>query len=133
MAMSYEIVYLYQDHFPEHTNSMADLSVSAPEAPRSWYNPMRFFNVFSFAGFDDDVWMPDEYTKFHPFFYSVDVFIPLINLHQQDSWLPMASTSDGEPDGWGIALWVFLWLQIISGWIFTSLIAASLVGIIKKE
>ena len=72
----------------------------------------------------------EKYPKFNPYFYSLDVIIPVIDLHQQRYWLPNANRGseficiDGEniciPRS-GCLLRYLFWLQILVGWILTSI------------
>lgn len=59
--------------------------------------------------------------------YSLDVFLPVVNLHQEDHWLPDRSQRLGQ------AVWAYMWLQILSGWTLTTLLLAALGGVIKKD
>ncbi len=36
----------------------------------------------------------EDYPRFNPFFYSLDVFVPIVDLHQQSYWLPNANRGD---------------------------------------
>lgn len=71
--------------------------------------------------------LPPEYPRFSPIAYSVDVFVPFANLHQEDYWLPSVTKPYGN--------WfrLYLWLHISLGWIFSTLAVASLTGLIRKE
>lgn len=71
-------------------------------------------------------WPPAEYTNFHSLIYSIDIFLPLVNLHEEEAWLPKAN-------GFGYFAWAFLWFEILAGWFLSTLIVASLTGIIKKD
>jgi hypothetical protein len=51
----------------------------------------------------------------------------IVNLHQEDYWLP----DENKPNGFGYKM--YLWLHIAAGWLFTTLAALSLSGIIRKE
>jgi hypothetical protein len=88
--------------------------------------------------------LPSDYPKFNPAMYSLDVFLPIINLHQEDYWLP----NGAPPTGWlarpaelgsqagipaGSLYWIYMWLHIALGWILTSFIVAALSGLIKKD
>jgi hypothetical protein len=72
-------------------------------------------------------WLPPEYPRFNAPIYSLDVFLPIVDLHQESRWLP------NMRNGWGWALWVYMWVHIMAGWVLTSLFVAALTGIIKKE
>lgn len=78
------------------------------------------------------------YPKFNAIVYSLDVFVPLINLHQENQW----QTKMGQGEvvlniKWfklyssDLLCW-YLWFQIISGWIITTLFVVGLSGLIKS-
>ena len=83
--------------------------------------------VYMSEEFKDSGEIPAVYPKFSPLVYSVDTFVPFVNLHQENYWLPDASTRDG----WWFRL--YLWLHIALGWVFSTLAALSLTGIVRKE
>ncbi len=64
---------------------------------------------------------------FNPFIYSVEVFVPLVDLHQERYWL---ANRAGTPGAW---IRVYFWLHIILGWVSTTLLAAALTGLVRKE
>lgn len=68
-----------------------------------------------------------EYPRYGWITYSLDVFLPIVNLHQEEFWLPSART------WWGMFARWFMWLQIAAGWVLTSLGVAGLTGIVKKD
>jgi len=72
----------------------------------------------------------EKYPKFNPYVYSLDVMIPVIDLHQQRYWLPNANRGDKfiGVDGdnirvshSGCLLRYLFWVQILLGWILTSI------------
>lgn len=74
-----------------------------------------------------------EYPKFNAFVYSLDVFLPLVDLHQCAYWLPNAhATANLTIYGsfsvtlTGSFLRLCFWLEILSGWLITTLLVASL-------
>ncbi|HLC17743.1 MAG TPA: hypothetical protein VJM57_01865, partial [Thermodesulfobacteriota bacterium] len=71
--------------------------------------------------------IPPEYPVFQPFVYSLDTFVPFVNLHQEDYWLPDSNKS------WGWLFRVYLWLHILSGWVLSTLAAVSVTGLVRKE
>jgi hypothetical protein len=101
----------------------------------------------------------DNYPKFSAFIYSLETFVPLLDLHQKKYWLPearkgrslreIAETIMGRWKGkrlvqvmnrilsWrlfrlqtgGLLRWWF-WTEIILGWIITTLLLAVLTGLI---
>lgn len=69
----------------------------------------------------------EAHPAFQPFVYSIDVFLPIVNLHQKDYWLP----DTAHPGSYFYMIW--LWVQICLGWILTTLAVAGLTGIVKKD
>jgi hypothetical protein len=59
--------------------------------------------------------------RFQPFVYALDTLLPVVDLHQQDNWIPS-----------GLAQW-WAWASILAGWVLTTAVAAALTGLIKKE
>ncbi|MEM6904629.1 MAG: hypothetical protein AAF568_01935 [Pseudomonadota bacterium] len=72
-------------------------------------------------------WSVPGFQTFSPLVYSIDTFVPLVNLHQEPHWIPSAETDKG--------CWirVYLWFHIAAGWVITTLFAASLAGIVKRD
>jgi len=75
----------------------------------------------------EDRRVSEEYPKFHAVMYSLDVLVPLVDLHQASYWLPNANRP------WGGALRSWLWFQIVSGWGLTTLLVVSLTGLVRRE
>jgi len=53
--------------------------------------------------------LPSRYPRFNPFIYSVDVFVPFVDLHQEDYWLPDATRP------WGKLVRGYFWTHIVLG------------------
>ena len=66
-------------------------------------------------------------TRFNSFAYSLDNFLPIINLRQKESWIPNSA------DRHGFMLQIYLWFHIIVGWTLTTLGVAGFTGLVKKE
>jgi len=81
--------------------------------------------VYLDAGFKGKV--PERYSQFNPVIYSIDAFFPLVDLHQEDYWLPDSTRPGGN--------WFryYLWLHIALGWVFSTLAVSAFTGIVKKE
>jgi hypothetical protein len=81
---------------------------------------------------------PPHYPPFNAFVYSLENFLPVVELHQGEYWRPNPSHggeghlhSRGEGHGYaGTLLRWYLWIHILSGWILTPLLAAGLSGLI---
>jgi hypothetical protein len=79
------------------------------------------------------------YEPISALFYSVDVFLPIHSLHQEEYWLPKAESwrfawpSESTwfvPWGWWLRIW--LWIEIIAGWVLTGLFLAGLTGYVRQ-
>ena len=66
--------------------------------------------------------LPNDYIGFQPIAYAVDVFVPILDLQQETSWMPK--------NGWYRA---YMWLHIIAGWVLTTIAVAGFTGVIKKD
>jgi hypothetical protein len=77
--------------------------------------------------------LPSHYPAFSAFVYSLDSFVPIVDLGQKKSWLPSATR--GAQAGWGITtgwwLRTYLWLHIAFGWLLTTLVVAGVTGFVK--
>ena len=71
--------------------------------------------------------VPADYTAFHAVTYSLDILIPIVDLHQETFWEPSSA-------GWrGGFLRFWLWFQIIAGWVLTTVTVVGFTGVIKKD
>jgi len=81
----------------------------------------------------------DEAGRLCPWAYSLDVLLPIVNLHQEESWRPDPSRGARIPSlDWdvpwaGRAVQCYFWSQILFGWGLTTLLVAALTGIIRRE
>lgn len=79
-----------------------------------------------------------NYPAFNPLIYSLDTFVPIIDLHQQKYWLPNANNEAELPLNSfmirvsGCYLRWYLWLHITVGWIVTSLWVAGFTGLVRR-
>lgn len=73
---------------------------------------------------------PPDYQKFNSFVYSLETFIPLIELHQANYWLPNPQ-GDHQGINSGRYLRWYLWIHILLGWIFTTMLVAGIAGLVK--
>ena len=75
----------------------------------------------------------------HPLLYSLDVFLPFVNLHQEHYWWPdEALKGECVIAGRHIAvrgstLRAYLWLQIIAGWLLSAIFVAGVTGLITNK
>ncbi len=87
-----------------------------------------------------------EYPAFNFWVYSIDTFIPLVDLQQSKYWLPNAKMGNTYESiiklkfinpTWmqiksGGAIRVYLWFHIAFGWILTTLFVVGLTGLVRK-
>jgi len=77
-------------------------------------------------------------NTFCAFVYSLDVFVPLVDLHQASCWLPNANRG-GQlqiPEKFslpvsGRILRYFFWFEIIAGWVLTTLLVVGVTGLVR--
>lgn len=73
------------------------------------------------------------------FLYSLNVFLPVIDLHQEKYWWPDAERLGtcsifGQPIHIkGRCIRAYLWCQIMAGWLLGALLLASIGGLIKHD
>jgi hypothetical protein len=70
--------------------------------------------------------LPPNYPRFQALAYSLDAFLPIVDLHQESFWLPDA----GKP--WGATLWLYLRLHILAGWVFSTLFVSGVTGLVRR-
>jgi hypothetical protein len=80
--------------------------------------------------------VPPGYQTFSPFVYSLDTFLPIIDLYQESKWLPNPSQTcmvAAQTRPCGAYLRTYLWFHVIIGWALTTLAVVGFTGIIRKE
>lgn len=74
-----------------------------------------------------------------PLLYSLDVFLPFVNLHQEHYWWPDERAVGNcriaglEMPVRGSTLRIYLWLQIIAGWLLSAVFVAGLTGLLRSD
>ena len=87
---------------------------------------------------------PPHYPIFNPFVYSLENFLPVVELHQDKYWRPNPRHGArgqvrrvGEPlDSSSLPsrfLRWYLWLHILAGWTITPLLFAGLSGLVRPD
>nr|WP_260406689.1 membrane-associated oxidoreductase [Pseudomonas cichorii] len=85
--------------------------------------------------------LPQEYTAFSPIAFSLDLLLPLVNLHQEDDWAPVIETPRAnvfaEMSGFFTSpkRWVrfVMWFEILAGWGFSLLFVAVVSGLARRK
>ena len=81
----------------------------------------------------------DPYEELHPFLYSIDLFFPFVNFHQEHYWWPDANRSGhlvflGRKIRFsGRTMRYYLWLQIAAGWLLSAIFLAGVTGLIRND
>ena len=81
----------------------------------------------------------DPYEELNPLLYSIDLFFPFVNFHQEHYWWPDTNTS-GECVILGRRIKFsgrivrqYLWLQIAAGWLLSAIFLAGVTGLIRRD
>lgn len=84
--------------------------------------------------------LPAGYQPFHALVYSMDTFLPLVELHQEDYWLPNPESAPRRrlpllrlELNSGAFLRAYLWVHILAGWVLTTLFIAGLSGLVRND
>ncbi|MHC4726610.1 MAG: hypothetical protein ACYS17_05220, partial [Planctomycetota bacterium] len=80
-----------------------------------------------------------DYSNFNSLIYTLDVFVPLVDLRQANYLLPNANRN-GELSisenryipVYGKVLYYYFCFEIIAGWVLTALLVAGLTGLVRK-
>lgn len=71
-------------------------------------------------------------TLRYSFLYSLDVFLPVVNLHVADKWDPRVDLLAMRTH-WRWVVPVYYWFEIIMGWVLTTLLIAALSGLMQRR
>ena len=75
----------------------------------------------------------EDYPNFNPLVYSLDMFVPLVDLRQAAYWLPSVYEGQKEKMLTEVRLMRFyMWFHILAGWVLTSLLVVGLSGLVKR-
>jgi hypothetical protein len=77
--------------------------------------------------------VPDEYSTFQPFIYSLDVILPLIDLQQERDWAPIAEGPTGKDLLMGVVVRWMMWLEILFGWFASLMFVAIISRLVEKD
>jgi hypothetical protein len=76
-----------------------------------------------------------SYRVFQPLAYSLDVFLPIIDLGQASQWSPRENV-EWHPFGLktsGFIVQVYLWIHIVLGWVVSSLAVVAFTGLVRRR
>lgn len=84
--------------------------------------------------------LPEAYTGFSPLAFSLDLLLPLVDLHQEKDWAPLIETPKANVFA---ELWAFfsfkrlvrfvMWIEILAGWGFSLLFVAVVSGLARRK
>ena len=80
-----------------------------------------------------------DYQRLHPLLYSLDVFLPFVNLHQERYWWPNGIGSGeclilmSKLQVRGSLVEYYLWTQIMAGWLLSAILIAGVTGLIHQS
>lgn len=77
--------------------------------------------------------VPDEYSTFQPFIYSLDLILPLVDLQQESDWAPIAEGPTGRDLLAGAILRWLMWFEILFGWTASLILVAVLGRLVEKD
>jgi len=92
--------------------------------------------VYKDAAYLSSGTLPDGYQTFNAVIYSLDVFLPIVDLHQEATWQPNSSKRcfvGGADFACGSLLRYYFWIQIVIGWALTTLAVAGFSGLVRKD
>jgi len=75
----------------------------------------------TYADGQGNVALSKDYPRFYSIIYSIDLFVPLVDLQQVSYWMPSGS----------VLLSCYMWLHIVAGWILSTLLVVSLTGLLR--
>jgi hypothetical protein len=78
---------------------------------------------------------PRHYPPFNAIVYSLENFLPVVDLHQGMYWRPNPRHGMGgrmRALSGRLLRW-YLWVHILAGWIITPLLAAGLTGLVRPD
>ena len=70
------------------------------------------------------------YPAFEPWLYSIDTFMPFVDLDQKASY-ELQPRSDDDLEFWGFEGWFIF--HVLAGWALTGALVAGLTGLVKKD
>lgn len=95
--------------------------------------------VFLDASYARDRVEPKEYPQFNAVVYSLDAFLPIIDLRQEAYWMPNAKLAcvvagtELRVSPCGGLFRLYHWIHILLGWLATTLMVFSVTGLIRHQ
>ena len=83
-------------------------------------------NIYQVAELVDSSSSASDSFHWYALFYSLDTFLPVIQLQTASDWLPTAYPTPGKSTGWGIILCLYRWIHICFGWVISIFYVSAL-------
>ncbi len=100
-----------------------------PESPASAFDtPPEGLAALQWVAAIPNLGWVATYPAFNSIVYSADAFVPLVSLHQEEYWTPSGSSKWG----WFVKN-IYLPFHIATGWVITTLFAASFTRLMRHE
>lgn len=86
--------------------------------------------------------IPPTYQAFHPFVYSLNVLLPVVELQQEENWHPVMAQNPSTVfvrnitplfTTWGGRAQLYFWFETLFGWMSGLLLVAVLSGLTRKQ
>ena len=71
----------------------------------------------------EHAWVESAYPRFNPWTYSLDTFLPIVDLHHESYWTPK--------EGW--RRWFYQPFHILMGWVVVTLFVVSFTGLMRRS
>ena len=68
----------------------------------------------------------ESYPRFYSVAYTLDLFLPLVDLRQADYWIPSHSRQETP-------LWIATWAEVGFGWVLSTLFLSAVTGVVRRE
>lgn len=84
--------------------------------------------------------LPQEYTGFSPIAFSLDLLLPLVDLHQEKDWAPLIETPKANVGEELLGFFTLkrfvrfvMWFEILAGWVFSLLFVVIVSGLARRK
>jgi hypothetical protein len=82
-----------------------------------------------------------EFRQFEPAIYSLELILPLVDLHQRKEWAPIVRRRSETRAAWGkLRVWwpgwlirALMWIEILFGWVAGVVLVGIGSGLVKKD
>jgi hypothetical protein len=85
--------------------------------------------------------MPSEHQHFAPWWYALDLMLPIVDLRQEHDWAPRTTDAAGDAVaplwagaswGWGHLARIGEWILILAGWFLSAMLVGAVTGVIRR-